>query len=147
MHPKVGEIDSNVKKSLTMIEEASKNGANLIVLPELANSGYVFNSREEAFKLSEEIPGGKTSKAWMDSAKKNNVYIVAGINERDDNLLYNSSVIIGPTGYIGTFRKVHLWNEENLFFEFQIDFQFSKHLLAELAVIYVMIVGFQKVLD
>jgi predicted amidohydrolase len=117
MHPKVGEIDSNVKKSLTMIEEASKNGANLIVLPELANSGYVFNSREEAFKLSEEIPGGKTSKAWMDSAKKNNVYIVAGINERDDNLLYNSSVIIGPTGYIGTFRKVHLWNEENLFFE------------------------------
>jgi predicted amidohydrolase len=117
MHPKVGEIDSNVKKSLTMIEEASKKGANLIVLPELANSGYVFNSREEAFKLSEEIPGGKTTKAWMDSAKKNNVYIVAGINERDDNLLYNSSVIIGPTGYIGTFRKVHLWNEENLFFE------------------------------
>ena len=117
MHPNVGEIDSNVKKSLTMIEEASKKGANLIVLPELANSGYVFNSREEAFKLSEEIPGGKTTKAWMDSAKKNNVYIVAGINERDDNLLYNSSVIIGPTGYIGTFRKVHLWNEENLFFE------------------------------
>ena len=117
MHPKVGEIDSNVKKSLTMIEEASKNGANLIVLPELANSGYVFNNREEAFKLSEEIPGGKTTKAWMDSAKKNNVYIVAGINERDNNLLYNSSVIIGPTGYIGTFRKVHLWNEENLFFE------------------------------
>lgn len=70
MHPKVGEIDSNVKKSLTMIEEASKKGANLIVLPELANSGYVFNSREEAFKLSEEIPGGKTTKAWMDSAKK-----------------------------------------------------------------------------
>lgn len=100
-----------------MINEAAKNGANLIVLPELANSGYVFNSREEAFELSEEIPKGKTTKAWMDAAAKNNVYIVAGINERDNNLLYNSSVIVGPDGYIGTFRKVHLWNEENLFFE------------------------------
>ena len=117
MHPKVGEKENNIKKSVTMINEAAKNGANLIVLPELANSGYVFNSREEAFELSEEIPKGKTTKAWMDAAAKNNVYIVAGINERDNNLLYNSSVIVGPDGYIGTFRKVHLWNEENLFFE------------------------------
>jgi predicted amidohydrolase len=31
--------------------------------------------------------------------------------------LYNSAVVIGPTGYLGTFRKVHLWNEENLYFE------------------------------
>jgi len=117
MNPKVGEKENNIKKSVTMINEAAKNGANLIVLPELANSGYVFNSREEAFELSEEIPKGKTTKAWMDAAAKNNVYIVAGINERDNNLLYNSSVIVGPDGYIGTFRKVHLWNEENLFFE------------------------------
>lgn len=117
MQPKVGHKDVNIKKSLSMIAEAARNGANLIVLPELANSGYVFNSREEAFELSEEIPNGKTTKAWTESAKKNNVYIVAGINERDKDLLYNSSVIVGPNGYIGTFRKVHLWNEENLFFE------------------------------
>lgn len=70
MHPKVGEKENNIKKSILMIDEAAKNGANLIVLPELANSGYVFNSREEAFDLSEEIPNGKTTQAWMKSAKK-----------------------------------------------------------------------------
>jgi N-carbamoylputrescine amidase len=42
---------------------------------------------------------------------------VAGINERDGQSLYNASVVIGPAGHLGTFRKVHLWNKENLFFE------------------------------
>jgi predicted amidohydrolase len=37
--------------------------------------------------------------------------------ERDGAKLFNSAVLIGPNGYIGTFRKVHLWNEENLYFE------------------------------
>jgi predicted amidohydrolase len=45
------------------------------------------------------------------------MHIVAGITERSGPDLYNSAVVIGPEGYIGTFRKVHLWNEENLFFE------------------------------
>lgn len=39
------------------------------------------------------------------------------MTERDGNALFNSAVLIGPDGYIGTFRKLHLWNEENLFFE------------------------------
>ena len=100
-----------------MIEEAASNGANLIVLPELCNSGYVFETREEAFELSEEIPSGESCKSWSKICKKLGVHIVAGINERAGDLLYNSSVVIGPNDYVGTFRKVHLWNEENLFFE------------------------------
>ena len=43
--------------------------------------------------------------------------MVAGISEREGNALYNSSVLIGPEGFIGRFRKAHLWNKENLFFE------------------------------
>ena len=60
---------------------------------------------------------GKTCQLWAKAAARLKVYIVAGINEREGNLLYNSSILIGPEGHIGTFRKVHLWNEENLFFE------------------------------
>lgn len=117
LEPIVGEKDRNILHSLDMIEKAADNGARLLVLPELANSGYVFRSREEAFDLAEEVPGGKTCEAWMAVAKKRNLYIVAGIAEREGNALYNSSVVIGPEGYVGTFRKVHLWNEENLYFE------------------------------
>ena len=115
--PVVGEKDRNVSRSLEMIAKAADNGARLLVLPELCNSGYVFNSRDEAFALSEPIPEGPTTKAWMEIAKARDLYIVAGITEREGDSLYNSSVVVGPSGYIGTFRKVHLWNEENLFFE------------------------------
>ncbi len=117
MEPIVGEKDRNVRRSIEMIEEAVGKGATLIVLPELCNSGYVFDTREEAFELSEEVPAGPTCQAWAGVAKKYGLHIVAGIDERDGDALYNSSVVIGPHGYVGTFRKVHLWNKENLFFE------------------------------
>lgn len=117
MEPIVGEKDRNVRRSIEMIEEAADKGATLVVLPELCNSGYVFDTREEAFALSEEIPEGPTCQAWAGVASKHGLHIVAGIDERDGDALYNSSVVIGPHGYVGTFRKVHLWNKENLFFE------------------------------
>ncbi len=117
MEPIIGEKDRNIRHSVTLIENAADAGARLLVLPELANSGYVFRSREEAFELAEEVPGGPTCDAWMMIAKARDLYIVAGIAERDGDELYNSAVVIGPEGYIGTFRKVHLWNEEALYFE------------------------------
>ena len=59
MEPIVGNKKHNIKKSITFIEEAAKEKANLIVLPELANSGYVFENSEEAFELSEQVPEWK----------------------------------------------------------------------------------------
>ncbi len=117
MEPIVGEKSVNVSKGISLISEAANKGAKLIVLPELCNSGYVFNSREEAFSLAEPIPDGETTQTWIEVAKKHQVYITAGIAERCGTKLFNSSVLVGPDGYIGTFRKVHLWYEEKLFFE------------------------------
>ena len=117
MEPVVADKNRNVHRSLEFIEQAASNGAKLLVLPELCNSGYVFKSREEAFALAEFVPDGETSQAWSEIAARHGLHIVAGICERDGEALYNSSVIIGPNGHVGTFRKVHLWNAENLFFE------------------------------
>ena len=117
MQPVIGRVEDNVRHSISLIERAVERGAELIVLPELSNSGYMFNSREEAFALSEAIPDGPTVKAWSEIALRHKLHLVAGICERDGAKLFNSAVLIGPNGYIGTFRKVHLWNEENLYFE------------------------------
>jgi N-carbamoylputrescine amidase len=117
MEPVVGSKDANVAKSLRLIGEAADRGANLVVLPELANSGYVFETREEAFAAAEPVPGGPTCESWQAVARERHLYIVAGICEREGQKLYNSAVVIGPEGPIGTFRKVHLWGNENLFFE------------------------------
>jgi N-carbamoylputrescine amidase len=117
MQPVIGKVEDNVAHSLGLINRAVELGAKLVVLPELSNTGYMFQSREEAFALSEPIPDGPTVKAWSEIAAKHKLHLVAGICERDGAKLFNSAVLIGPSGYIGTFRKVHLWNEENLYFE------------------------------
>jgi N-carbamoylputrescine amidase len=115
--PRIGEKEVNLARSLALIEEAAGKGAKLIVLPELCNSGYVFVSRQEAFGVAEPVPGGPTTKAWAEAARRHDAVIVAGICERAGDALYNSAAIVGPDGFIGTYRKVHLWGAENLFFE------------------------------
>ena len=115
--PQVGAKDATVARSLELIDAAVARGATLVVLPELANSGYVFATRAEAFAAAEPVPGGPTSAAWAAAAAKHGIHIVAGICERDGEKLFNSAVLIGPQGHVGTFRKVHLWGAENLFFE------------------------------
>ncbi|HEY9211688.1 MAG TPA: nitrilase family protein [Ancylobacter sp.] len=117
MEPRFGETAANVAHSLDLIEKAADAGAQLLVLPELANTGYVFETRAEALALAEPVPGGPTTDAWVEVAARRNLHIVAGITEREGNALYNSAVVIGPQGYIGTYRKMHLWGAENLFFE------------------------------
>jgi predicted amidohydrolase len=115
--PTIGNVEANVAHSIALIDRAVGLGARLVVLPELCNSGYMFQSREEAFAASEPVPAGLTVRAWSETAARHKLHLVAGICERDGAKLFNSAVLIGPAGYIGTFRKVHLWNEENLYFE------------------------------
>ncbi len=115
--PVVGDKQHNIALSLRQIESAALQGAALIVMPELCNSGYMFKDRHEAFAMAEVIPTGPTCVEWMKAASRLGVTIVAGIAEREGNVLYNAAVVIGPDGYIGTFRKMHLWDAENLYFE------------------------------
>lgn len=117
MEPKILNKKDNIKISIQLIKEAASNGAKLVVLPELCNTGYMFNSREEAYSVAEEIPNGHTIEVWKSLSNELNVYISAGIAEIDGCNLYNTSVLIGPDGFIGKYRKIHLWNEEKLFFE------------------------------
>ncbi|MFW5329667.1 nitrilase family protein [Hydrogenophaga sp. ZJX-1] len=117
MKPKVGRKAENLESTLRFIEAAADQGAQLIVLPELSNSGYVFASRKEAFSLAESIPDGPSTQAWLEIAARRNVTIVAGISERDGERLFNSAVVVGPKGLLGTYRKLHLWGDEHLYFE------------------------------
>lgn len=116
MEPVIGEVTSNVAHTIDLIEAAAAKGGRVIVLPELCNTGYMFQSRAEALALAEPVPGGASTNAWIDVAKRLGLYIVAGITEKDGLKLYNSAVIIGPEGYLGTYRKLHLWGDEALYF-------------------------------
>ena len=116
--PHIGDKARNLAKMLELVDRAADQGVKLVVLPELANSGYIFNSKEEALALSEPVPGGETTNKLIAKAKEQNIYIVFGIDERGDGYrLYNSAALVGPEGYIGKYRKLHLWDEEKIFFE------------------------------
>lgn len=117
MEPAIGETAANIARSIELVEQAAAQGARLVVLPELANTGYMFDSRDEAYALAEAVPEGPSSQAWIALAQRLGIYLVAGIAERAGGRLYNSALVAGPDGYLGTYRKLHLWGDENLYFE------------------------------
>jgi predicted amidohydrolase len=87
--------------------------ADLVVLPELFASGYFFDSTEQAAALAEPVPDGPTTRRLHDWAAATGATIVAGLPERDGDALYNAAVIVTPNGWLGTYRKAHLFYEEN----------------------------------
>lgn len=117
--PRIGRKDDNLRRTLDLIGDAADGGATIVTLPEMCNTGYVFNTRREVFESAERVPDGPTTRAWMDIARERGIYIVAGINELDDDGVrcYNSAVLVGPEGYVGTHRKLNLWGDDKFFFE------------------------------
>jgi 5-aminopentanamidase len=99
--------DRNLEKILSNIHEAAAVGAELIVLPECALTGYCFTSREEAAPVAEAVPGPATEKIAV-AAKALGVTVVVGLLEREGDNIYNSAAVITPAGILGTYRKVHL---------------------------------------
>ena len=88
-----------------------------MVFPELCNSGYNFDSYEQAWATSEEIDRSLFVEYVESKCRELNTYIVSGFNERDDDFLYNSAILVGPAGYIGKYRKLHLFMNEKDYFE------------------------------
>ena len=112
--PAFGDLDKTISR-LNILFEDAKN-ADLLVLPELANSGYNFDSFEQAYELSETIEKSTYLNFIAEFANRNSIYILTGFNEREKDKLFNSAVLIGPESIIGKYRKVHLFmNEKDIF--------------------------------
>ncbi len=114
--PLFGKKQKNLKRILGFMDEGAAKDAELLVLPELCNTGYVFRSQEELRILSEEIPEGETTRALAAFAEDRGLYVVAGVCERRDNEYFNSAVLVGPDGFVFVYRKPHLFNTKKLWF-------------------------------
>ncbi len=113
-YPEFGEVQSNLKRASALME---KKSAELWVLPELFSTGYQFHNIDEARNLAESIPDGPVCRALIDWAGLHKTHIIAGLAEIDGESIYNSAVFIGPDGYIGTYRKAHIFDSERAVFE------------------------------
>lgn len=112
-HPAKGDIPASLDAAEPLVREAD---ADLIVLPELFASGYFFDSSEQARELAESVPDGPTTERLASWARETGATIVAGLPEREGEKIYNSAVIVTPKGWLGTYRKVHLFYEETTHF-------------------------------
>lgn len=112
-NPAFGKKEENLNKVLSAITDTD---ADLLVLPEFFATGYQFVSQEEVSELSESIPNGDTTERLSELSRQKGIYIVAGLPERDGGRFFNSAVLSGPDGFIGVYRKTHLFFEEKLYF-------------------------------
>jgi predicted amidohydrolase len=111
--PQFGEVAKNLDSVTAKLELVE---ADLLVLPELFATGYQFVSQEEVGELAEPVPDGPTTRRLTELAKRRRMHLVAGLPERAGSRCYNSAVVVGPSGFLGCYRKAHLFFEETLFF-------------------------------
>jgi predicted amidohydrolase len=111
--PSVGELAYNRQLCAQAIRNAARDGAQLVVLPELVQSGFVFADKAEALSLAEPVDG-PTLREWQQLAHAHNLVLVAGFCEGlDGDQLSNNAVLIDPTGVRALYRKAHLWDQLN----------------------------------
>mgnify|MGYP002622191410 CR=1 FL=1 len=121
MECRLGQVKENLRKAEDLIEKAVGLGAKLIVLPELFNTGYRVEERDK--ELAEPLSGPTLN--WMtELCRKHRIHLAAALLERGhiSGLVYDTAVIAGPEGLIGSYRKTHLWDMENTRFAKGDDF-------------------------
>lgn len=114
--PVIGDTEHNVADMLRCAEEAVQRGADLIVFPELATSGYAFADAAEARECAEALVETEAVQRLQRFCARHRVVVAFGYPEADGDRLYNSAMLVGAEGFIGNYRKNHLWNKENEIF-------------------------------
>lgn len=111
--PTLGEKEKNIADLLRLVEEAAQHNARLIVLPEMATTGYCWESRSEIAAYVEPVPGPTTDR-FQQLATQYDCHIALSLAEVDPatDVYYNCMALIGPQGLIGTYRKIHSYISE-----------------------------------
>lgn len=108
MDCRLGDVAHNLATMCTKLVEAAEHGAQLVVFPECALSGYGFDSLEQARPHAESVPGPAT-RVIETECRRRNVFAAFGLLECDSNgRLFNACALVGPDGLRAGYRKVHL---------------------------------------
>jgi predicted amidohydrolase len=118
------DLDANLEAHLAHIAAAADAGADLVVFPEISLHGYpsaILGSYPEqdlltAYEVAEELPTGPRVRQLVEAARERGIHVVFGLHERGTSpgVVYNTLVLTGPDGYVGSYRKVHVGITEQL---------------------------------
>lgn len=113
--PEFKAVESNLRRLAGFVQEAATAGAKLVVLPELATTGYSFMSEGDARPYAEPVSEvGRTFRVMQALARKLGIHVVWGMAEVDGptGTLYNSQVLVTPDGPWVRYAKVNLWGND-----------------------------------
>jgi len=112
--PEFGEVEKNLAGVLAALDGAD---ADLIVLPELPFTGYMFRDRSELSSLAEEPGSSRIISRLTELCRENDFYLVTGFAEKCGDAIFNSALLLGGEGVLQTYRKLHLFNREGEYFD------------------------------
>lgn len=114
----LGDIQANITIVKDHIEEAIRQGAELVVLPECMNSGYLFDSADHCLQIAERLDG-TFCKAISALCQKHGIYIATGFTEKgNDGKAYNSALLFDRQGtLICHYQKQFLATHDQNWFE------------------------------
>lgn len=102
-----GDIAENTARAVKLIDQAGSDGAELVVLPELADVGYVM---PEVGRVAETLSASSFLAGISEAAERAGIVVVSGMAERSGSHIYNSVVVTeGPGSVLASYRKVHLF--------------------------------------
>jgi predicted amidohydrolase len=112
--PVLGDLTANLEMSTAAIAQAVSAGAQIVVLPELVTSGYLFADADDARAVALSA-GDPAFENWVAAAGE--AVVIGGFCElADDGTLHNSALVIDRGAVAGCYRKTHLWDREKLIF-------------------------------
>ena len=95
-------------------EQAVADRAELVVFPELIVHGHC---TPNTWEIAEPVPGGESVEILCQIAQRLRVFLCAGLSEKENDIVYNTQVLVGPTGYLGKQRKLHMSRDESFFYK------------------------------
>lgn len=112
--PAYGQVQDNLAAIRRLV--GSVGSVDLLVLPELAVSGYDFADVEDLMAVAEPFGEGPTAILLRELSATHGTTLVAGYAERADDRCYNAAMLVTPDGTLHNYRKLHLFSRETLFF-------------------------------
>ena len=110
----LGDVSGVIEAIEAWTQKAVDAGADLILFPELQIHGHC---TPNTFQLAEEIPAGPSTQKMIEIAQRHEVAISIGLSEKEQDLVFNTQIVVSPQGYLGKQRKLHLSRDETLFYK------------------------------
>jgi predicted amidohydrolase len=114
MNGGLGEPDKVLRAIDGWCERAAGEKADLVLFPELVVHGHC---TPNTWELAEPVPDGPSVQRLVQIARRYRLVLAAGLSEKERDIVYNTQVVVGPDGYIGKQRKLHMSRDESFLYK------------------------------